>query len=193
MGGSTCARNSRTSGEYSGSAEAWSAGHARRSDRDRADSEVRVLMHASGVRVGAEAGAASNGLRRDADRRAAPGDGRVRPQPQNPLDLPVPLRARLRLRGSARLPREATAERSRPLLSLQGGRMSSPTEITAQQLARLIGLPDAPIILDVRSDDAFARDARLIPTALRRDGGAAESWAPAFSGRRVVVSCQHGA
>jgi rhodanese-related sulfurtransferase len=66
-------------------------------------------------------------------------------------------------------------------------------EISATQLARLLGLPDAPVVLDVRSDDAFARDPRLIPTALRRDARTADSWAPAFAGRRVVVSCQHGA
>lgn len=70
--------------------------------------------------------------------------------------------------------------------------MPSPTEITAQQLGRLIGLPEAPVVLDVRSDDAFARDPRLIPTALRRDARAAESWAPSYAGRRVVVSCRHG-
>jgi|SRR5262245_59105371 len=67
------------------------------------------------------------------------------------------------------------------------------TEITAPQLGRLIGQPDAPVVLDVRSDDAFARDPRLIPTALRRDARTAESWAPAFAGKRVVVTCQHGA
>jgi len=71
--------------------------------------------------------------------------------------------------------------------------MSSPTEITPHQLSRLIGLPDAPIVLDVRSDDAFGRNPRLIPTAARRDARTAETWAPEFAGHRVVVYCQHGA
>jgi rhodanese-related sulfurtransferase len=66
-------------------------------------------------------------------------------------------------------------------------------EISAPQLGRLIGLPDAPVVLDVRSDDAHARDPRLIPTALRRDARTVETWGPALTGRRVVVSCQHGA
>ena len=70
--------------------------------------------------------------------------------------------------------------------------MSSPTEITPQQLSRLIGLPDAPIVLDVRSEEAFARDPRLIPTAVRRDARAVETWGPAYAGRRVVAACQHG-
>jgi rhodanese-related sulfurtransferase len=71
--------------------------------------------------------------------------------------------------------------------------MPSPTEITASQLGRLVGLPDTPVILDVRSDDAFARDPRIIPTAIRRDARTAESWAAAFAGKHVVVSCQAGA
>ena len=70
--------------------------------------------------------------------------------------------------------------------------MSSPTEITPQQLSRLIGLPDAPIVLDVRSDDAFGRDPRLIPTAVRRDARAVETWGSAYAGRRLVVVCLHG-
>ena len=71
--------------------------------------------------------------------------------------------------------------------------MPSPTEITASQLGRLVGLPDAPIILDVRSDDAFARDPRTIPTAIRRDARTVEAWAASCTGKRVVVTCQHGA
>ena len=70
--------------------------------------------------------------------------------------------------------------------------MSSPTEITPQQLSRLIGLPDAPIVLDVRSEEAFARDPRLIPTAVRREARAVETWGHGYAGRRVVVACQHG-
>jgi rhodanese-related sulfurtransferase len=71
--------------------------------------------------------------------------------------------------------------------------MPSPTEITALQLGRLIGLPDAPLVLDVRSDDAFARDPRIIPTAIRRDARTVESWAAKYAGQKVVVTCQHGA
>ena len=41
--------------------------------------------------------------------------------------------------------------------------MPSTTEITVSQLSRLIGLPQAPIIIDVRSQDELAADPRLIP------------------------------
>ena len=45
--------------------------------------------------------------------------------------------------------------------------MPGPNQITATQLARLIGTPDAPQLSDVRINDDFALDPRLIPTALR--------------------------
>jgi len=45
--------------------------------------------------------------------------------------------------------------------------MPSPTEITVAQLARLIGLPGAPALVDVRTADEFRFDPQLIPTARR--------------------------
>ena len=39
--------------------------------------------------------------------------------------------------------------------------MPSTTEITVQQLSRLIGLPAAPAIVDVRTDEDYANDPRL--------------------------------
>ena len=45
--------------------------------------------------------------------------------------------------------------------------MPSPTEITVAQLSRLIGLPECPVIVDVCTDDDFAADPNLIPTAIR--------------------------
>ena len=47
--------------------------------------------------------------------------------------------------------------------------MPSPTEITVSQLSRLIGLPNAPVILDVRTDEDYAGDPRLMPGSRRRD------------------------
>lgn len=70
--------------------------------------------------------------------------------------------------------------------------MPSPTEITVAQLARLVGLPEAPAIIDVRTDQAFASDPRLIPGAVRRDVATLEAWGPACRGRRVVVTCRAG-
>jgi len=45
--------------------------------------------------------------------------------------------------------------------------MPSPTEITVQQFARLMGLPGAPAIVDVRADEDFNANPRLLPTAQR--------------------------
>ncbi len=70
--------------------------------------------------------------------------------------------------------------------------MPSTTEITAQQLSRLIGLPNAPAIVDVRIDEDYAADPRLIPGSHRRDFASAEEWAPHYRGRAVIVTCQKG-
>lgn len=70
--------------------------------------------------------------------------------------------------------------------------MPSPTEISASQLSRLVGLPDAPTILDVRTDEDFAADPRLIPCAIRADARSLETDASAFAGRHVVVACRAG-
>ena len=66
------------------------------------------------------------------------------------------------------------------------------TEISAEQLSRLIGLPDAPTIVDVRTDEDFAADPRLIPTAIRLKHTEIAAAAPRFAGRRVVAVCQKG-
>ena len=71
--------------------------------------------------------------------------------------------------------------------------MPSPTEISVPQLARLVGTPEAPVLLDVRTDEHFAEDPRVIPGAVRRVARTAESWAHDYSGQRVVVTCHHGA
>ena len=46
--------------------------------------------------------------------------------------------------------------------------MPSTTEITVTQLSRLVGLPTAPAIVDVRLDEDAAADMRLLPGARRR-------------------------
>ncbi|MCZ8183892.1 MAG: chromate resistance protein [Beijerinckiaceae bacterium] len=70
--------------------------------------------------------------------------------------------------------------------------MPSPTEISVAQLARLVGTPDAPILIDVRIDDDYSTDPRMIPASFRRDYRRIEEWTDAFHGRKVVVSCQKG-
>lgn len=70
--------------------------------------------------------------------------------------------------------------------------MATPDTINAAQLSRLIGTPDAPVIVDVRSDTDYAADARTLPASLRRDHGSVSLWADRYAGRSVVVVCQRG-
>lgn len=70
--------------------------------------------------------------------------------------------------------------------------MPAPNSITAIQLARLIGLPDTPVIVDGRIDDDKARDPRALPGAVRKDLRIASAWGSDYVGRRVVVVCQRG-
>jgi rhodanese-related sulfurtransferase len=70
--------------------------------------------------------------------------------------------------------------------------MPSHTSVSADKLVRLIGRPDAPDLIDVRDDDDFAADPRLIPGARRRPFATAAEWGPAHRGRAAVVVCRHG-
>ncbi len=70
--------------------------------------------------------------------------------------------------------------------------MPSPHAITVQQLARQVGLPDAPVIIDVRTAEDIAADPRLLPASERRDHADVAAWASAFDDRDVVVICQRG-
>lgn len=70
--------------------------------------------------------------------------------------------------------------------------MSSPTAIPLERLSRLIGRPDCPLLVDVRTDDDFAADPRLIPGSVRRRPLEADQWAPGFAGSEVVVICHKG-
>lgn len=64
--------------------------------------------------------------------------------------------------------------------------------ISAAQLSRLIGTPDAPTLIDVRDDEDFAADPRLLPGARRCPHDAVAGLAPALAGRPAVVVCQKG-
>lgn len=71
--------------------------------------------------------------------------------------------------------------------------MSSNEQITVSQLARLVGLPDAPAIVDVRLDEDIEADPTFLPAAERRDHRKVADWAQAYAGgRRVVVVCHQG-
>jgi len=70
--------------------------------------------------------------------------------------------------------------------------MPAPDTITVPQLTRLIGLPDAPALLDVRTGEDFAADPRSLPGALRRDWQTASVWGAEYAGRAAAVVCHRG-
>lgn len=70
--------------------------------------------------------------------------------------------------------------------------MAQPTEITIVQLARLIGTPDCPVLIDVCTNDDFAIDPRLIPGSTRRPFNDILSLAPQLAGKRVITICHKG-
>ena len=70
--------------------------------------------------------------------------------------------------------------------------MAAPDTITTAQLARLIGTPDAPTILDVRIADDIALDPRILPGSQFRDFRKVADWVGDFAGQSVAVVCQRG-
>lgn len=71
--------------------------------------------------------------------------------------------------------------------------MSSNEQITVAQLARLVGLPDAPTIIDVRIDEDVDADPVFLPASQRRSHRDVADWAPLYGDhRRVVVVCHRG-
>ncbi len=57
--------------------------------------------------------------------------------------------------------------------------MPAPTIVTLQQFARRIGLPDAPVLIDVRTQEDAAADPRSLPGAIRRGHADVSAWAGA--------------
>jgi rhodanese-related sulfurtransferase len=70
--------------------------------------------------------------------------------------------------------------------------MSSVNSISAEKLARLIGTPKCPALVDVCTDEDFQASPILIPGSVRRSYADVPHWAAEFSGRSVVVICQKG-
>jgi rhodanese-related sulfurtransferase len=70
--------------------------------------------------------------------------------------------------------------------------MSSTTTISVEKLGRLIGRPDCPHLIDVRTDEDIAADPRLIPGAVRRAQDSLPYWTPQLRGGKAVVVCQKG-
>jgi rhodanese-related sulfurtransferase len=69
---------------------------------------------------------------------------------------------------------------------------SSFTTIAVEKLARLVGTPRCPAVVDVRTEEDFAAEPRLIPGAVRRPHGSAPAWAGELAGGSAVVVCRGG-
>ena len=70
--------------------------------------------------------------------------------------------------------------------------MASYNEISVSNLARLVGTPDCPVLLDCRTDEDFSSDPQLIPSAYRHGFLDVAELAPDLKGKSVVVYCQKG-
>ena len=70
--------------------------------------------------------------------------------------------------------------------------MPQPNQITQNQLLRLIGLPDQPLLLDVRLAEDLASDPRLIPGSRVLPHDRFDPVPTDLTGRRVVVICAKG-
>jgi rhodanese-related sulfurtransferase len=70
--------------------------------------------------------------------------------------------------------------------------MASANSISVDKLARLIGRPDCPALIDLRTDEDFAVDPRLLPGSVRRRFAAVDDWAGDLGARHAVVVCQKG-
>src|SRR6266849_5301343 len=79
-------------------------------------------------------------------------------------------------------PTRRHAQVSRPVSSYEGATMSSHTSISQDKLTRLIGTPKTPVLIDVRTDEDFAADPRLIPGAVRHSHQDAADWSSEYSG-----------
>src|SRR4051794_6838207 len=88
-------------------------------------------------------------------------------------------------------PTRRHAQVSRPV-SYEGAPMSSYNSISSDKLVRLIGTANTPVLIDVRTDEHFAADPRLIPGALRRAHEDVASWADSLAGRSAIVICKFG-
>ena len=70
--------------------------------------------------------------------------------------------------------------------------MSNLNAISPEKLARLIGTPNCPVLIDVCTAEDFALDPRVVPGSIRRSHADVAQWATECDGRSVVVICQKG-
>lgn len=67
--------------------------------------------------------------------------------------------------------------------------MPAPGTISPDKLIRLIGTPGSPILIDVRNDEDFGEDPRLLPSSVRRNYATVDARGLELAGKDVVVIC----
>ena len=70
--------------------------------------------------------------------------------------------------------------------------MPAPNSISIDKLARLVGTPAAPAIIDVRTAEDFESNPHLVPGAQRRSHADVADWAAGLHGRPAVIVCHAG-
>jgi rhodanese-related sulfurtransferase len=93
--------------------------------------------------------------------------------------------------GIAISPRGDMPKNRVPALT-QGRNVSAINSISGDKLARLVGAPPCPALIDVRSYDDFSSDPRLIPGSIQRTRSFVSEWAGGFAGQFAVVVCKDG-
>ncbi|WP_067217540.1 chromate resistance protein ChrB domain-containing protein [Stappia indica] len=70
--------------------------------------------------------------------------------------------------------------------------MPSPTTISVEKLSRLFGTPGCPTLIDVRTDEDFSADPRLVPGSVRRPHASVSDWSDSLDASSAIVICQKG-
>src|SRR5262245_13850880 len=70
--------------------------------------------------------------------------------------------------------------------------MSSPNTISVDKLARLIGTPKCPTLIDVRIEEDLKKSPDLVPGSVQRNYAHVLDWAVPLRGSPAVVICQRG-
>ncbi len=70
--------------------------------------------------------------------------------------------------------------------------MPSPTTISVEKLSRLFGTPGCPRLIDVRTDEDFAAEPRLLPGSIRMPHASVSDWSENLDALSAIVICQKG-
>lgn len=70
--------------------------------------------------------------------------------------------------------------------------MPAPNAISPDKLSRILGTPRSPVLIDVRSDEDYATDPRLLPGSIRVDDQSLSAFAGQLGGQVSIAVCQAG-